>query len=38
MPTHELIITKNMLTPGYTGSLADYERTGGYQALKKVLG
>src|SRR5438094_3554632 len=35
---HELIITKNMLTPGYTGSLADYERTGGYQALKKVLG
>jgi NADH-quinone oxidoreductase subunit F len=36
--THELIITKNMLTPGYTGSLADYERTGGYQALRNVLG
>src|SRR5919201_4414904 len=38
MAKHELIITKNMLTPGYTGSLADYERTGGYQALRKVLG
>jgi len=38
MPTYELILTKNMLTPGYTGSLADYERAGGYQALRKVLG
>ncbi len=38
MPKHELILTKNMLTPGYTGSLADYERAGGYQALRKVLG
>ncbi len=27
-----------MEQPGYTGSLADYERAGGYQALKKVLG
>jgi NADH-quinone oxidoreductase subunit F len=27
-----------MLLPGYTGSLADYERAGGYQALRKVLG
>ncbi len=37
MPTHELILLKNMLQPGYTGSLADYERTGGYQALRKVV-
>ena len=27
-----------MEQPGYTGSLADYERAGGYQALRKVLG
>jgi NADH-quinone oxidoreductase subunit F len=27
-----------MSQPGYSGSLADYERAGGYQALKKVLG
>jgi NADH-quinone oxidoreductase subunit F len=32
------ILTKNMMQPGYTGSLADYERAGGYQALRKVLG
>ena len=38
MPTHEQILLKNMSTPGYTGSLADYERAGGYQALRKVLG
>src|SRR5574341_1402629 len=38
MAQNELILLKNMLTPGYTGSLADYERTGGYQALRKVLG
>src|SRR5437899_949469 len=38
MAQHEKILLKNMETPGYTGSLADYERTGGYQALKKVLG
>src|ERR671937_2953841 len=38
MAKHEPILLKNMLTPGYTGSLADYERTGGYQALRKVLG
>src|SRR2546428_1112220 len=38
MPRYEKILLKNMETPGYTGSLADYERTGGYQALKKVLG
>jgi NADH-quinone oxidoreductase subunit F len=38
MPPYELILLKNMSSPGYTGSLADYERTGGYQALRKVLG
>jgi NADH-quinone oxidoreductase subunit F len=38
MPTHELILTKNMSDPNYTGSLRDYERVGGYTALKKVLG
>jgi len=38
MPKHELILLKNMMTPGYTGSLKDYEKAGGYQALKKVLG
>jgi NADH-quinone oxidoreductase subunit F len=27
-----------MTQPGYTGSLKDYEKTGGYQALRKVLG
>jgi NADH-quinone oxidoreductase subunit F len=32
------ILTHNMLQPGYTGSLADYERAGGYQALRKVVG
>ncbi|MEK7797462.1 MAG: NADH-quinone oxidoreductase subunit NuoF [Nitrospirota bacterium] len=38
MPKHELLLLKNMSQPGYSGSLADYERAGGYQALKKVLG
>ncbi|HEV8540624.1 MAG TPA: NADH-quinone oxidoreductase subunit NuoF [Nitrospiraceae bacterium] len=38
MSQHEKILLKNMETPGYTGSLADYERAGGYQALRKVLG
>jgi len=38
MAKHELILLKNMTQPGYTGSLKDYEKTGGYQALKKVLG
>ncbi|MGD9730530.1 MAG: hypothetical protein AB7V39_29770 [Nitrospiraceae bacterium] len=38
MPQHELILLKNMMQPGYTGSLADYEKTGGYQALRKTLG
>src|SRR5499433_1951404 len=38
MPKHELILLKNMSQPGYTGSLAEYEQTGGYQALKNILG
>ena len=38
MPKHELLLLKNMSQPGYSGSLADYERAGGYQALRKVLG
>ena len=38
MPQHELILLKNMSQPGYTGSLADYEKTGGYQALRATLG
>jgi NADH-quinone oxidoreductase subunit F len=38
MPKYEKILLKNMELPGYTGSLADYERAGGYQALRKVLG
>ena len=38
MPTREPVLLKNMLQPGYTGSLADYERASGYQALRKVLG
>ncbi len=38
MPNYELILTKNMLQPGYSGSLADYERAGGYRALHKIVG
>ncbi len=38
MKTFEKILLKNMEQPGYTGSLADYERAGGYRALRKVLG
>ena len=38
MPKHELILLKNMIQPGYTGSLQDYERASGYQALRKVVG
>ncbi len=38
MPIYEKVLLKNMEQPGYTGSLADYERAGGYQALRKVLG
>lgn len=38
MTKQEPILLKNMMMPGYTGSLQDYERAGGYQALRKVLG
>ncbi|MGQ0809602.1 MAG: NADH-quinone oxidoreductase subunit NuoF [Nitrospiraceae bacterium] len=38
MPKHELILLRNMQQPGYTGSFIDYQRAGGYQALRKVLG
>ena len=38
MQKYELILTKNMSDRAYTGSLRDYEKTGGYQALRKVLG
>ena len=38
MPKYEPILLKNMLLPGYAGSLAEYERAGGYQAIRKVLG
>ena len=38
MPTYELVLLKNMMQPGYSGSLADYERAGGYQALRMVVG
>ncbi len=37
MAAYEKILLTNMEQPGYTGSLADYERAGGYQALRKVL-
>ena len=38
MAQHEPLLLKNMSQPGYSGALADYERAGGYQALRKVLG
>ena len=38
MPKHELVLLKNMMQTGYHGSLADYEKTGGYQALRNTLG
>lgn len=38
MAKHQKILLANMEQPGYSGSLADYERAGGYQGLKKVLG
>ena len=37
MPKFEKILLKNMEQPGYAGSLQEYEHTGGYQALRKVL-
>jgi NADH-quinone oxidoreductase subunit F len=38
MTTYEPILLKNMLQPGYGGSLPEYERAGGYQALRKTIG
>ena len=38
MPIYEKILLRNMSQPGYAGTLAEYKKTGGYQALKKVLG
>ncbi len=38
MATYELILLNNMMQPGYSGSMADYERAGGYQALRTILG
>lgn len=38
MPQYEKILTRNMSQPGYTGTLREYEQTGGYAALRKVLG
>ncbi len=40
LPAHPLekrILLANITKPGYTGSLADYEKEGGYQALAKAL-
>ena len=37
MPVYEEILFKNMKQPGYSGSLADYQKQGGYQPLRKVL-
>jgi NADH-quinone oxidoreductase subunit F len=40
LPAHPLekrILLANITKPGYTGSFADYEKEGGYQALTKAL-
>ncbi len=40
LPAHPLekrVLLGNITKPGYTGSLADYEKEGGYQALRKAL-
>lgn len=36
-PLEKRIILANITKPGYTGSLDQYEREGGYQALRKAL-
>jgi NADH-quinone oxidoreductase subunit F len=36
-PLEKRVLLANITKPGYTGSLADYEREGGYQALPKAL-
>jgi len=33
----DLILLKNMMTPGYTGGLKDYEKQGGHQAVRKMF-
>jgi NADH-quinone oxidoreductase subunit F len=41
LPPHPLekrVLLANMTKPNYSGSLADYEREGGYQALQKAFG
>jgi NADH-quinone oxidoreductase subunit F len=35
---YEKILLKNMETPGYTGTLHEYEQGGGYAALREVWG
>ena len=35
--SENLILFKNMMTPGYTGSLKDYEKQGGYKTIKKMF-
>ena len=36
-PMEKRVLLANITKPGYTGSLADYEKEGGYQALAKAL-
>jgi len=36
-PLEKRVLLANLTKPGYTGSIADYEKEGGYQALKKAL-
>jgi NADH-quinone oxidoreductase subunit F len=36
-PLEKRLLLANMSKPGYTGSLAEYEREGGYRALRKAL-
>ncbi len=36
-PLEKRVLLSNITKPGYTGSLADYEREGGYTALRKAL-
>ena len=37
MPDYELILFKNMVRPGYGGTLDEYRAVGGYAALERVL-
>ncbi|MEI6084093.1 MAG: NADH-quinone oxidoreductase subunit NuoF [Verrucomicrobiota bacterium] len=36
-PMEKRVLLANITKPGFTGSLADYEKEGGYQALAKAL-